>query len=70
MSLALPLKETNSMIHKLSWECPFDFLDDSFLIMSDAIHVDLFCLALIVVTILDTIIFGQTSMATELVLAT
>lgn len=60
MSLALPLQGTNSTIHKLSRECSFDFLGDCFLIMSDVAHVDLFCLALIVVTIFDTMIFGQT----------
>jgi hypothetical protein len=60
VSLVFPLA-----IHKLSWGCSFEFLGDCFLIMSDVVHVDLFCLALMVVTILDMMIFGQTSMATR-----
>lgn len=64
MALPVPLGEMKSTIHKLSWECSFDFLGDCFLIMSDVVPVDFFCLTLMVVNILDTMMnvicmFGQ-----------
>lgn len=64
MALDLPLDEIKSTIRKLSGEYPFDFLGDCFLIMSDVVPVDFFCLALMCVTILDMMInvicmFGQ-----------
>lgn len=63
MALDLPL-EINSTIRKFSGEYPFDFLGDCFLIMSDVVPVDFFCLTLIFVTIFDMMInvicmFGQ-----------
>lgn len=64
MTLDLPLEEIKSTIGKLSGEYPLDFLGDCFLIMSDVVPVEYFCLALMFVTILDMMInvicmFGQ-----------
>lgn len=64
IALDLPLEEIKSTIRKLSAEYHLDFLGDCFLIMSDVVPVDFFCLALMFVSILDMMInmmglFGQ-----------
>lgn len=64
MILDLPLEEIKSTIRKSSREYPLDFLGDCFLIMSDVVPIDFFCLALMFVTVLDMMInvicmFGQ-----------
>jgi hypothetical protein len=63
MALALRLEEVKSMC-KGSWDCSFDILSDCFLMISDVVPVDIFCLALMVGSIMDTImeviyIFGE-----------
>lgn len=51
MALDLPLRGIKSTILQLSWEYPFDFLGDCFLIMSNVVPVDFFCLALMVINL-------------------